>query len=178
MLEFAKMKAITIPEGSVKKITANGVTLWEKSARFTNLLPMATNADRKTIYGGDYNGDGINDGYSQNRRLSSSGSDAARDGCCCTGYIPAKAGDVLRVKGILNAHGISTYIIAYDSSNTKTNYKTTFVNGGLWFPIGDSETIYEATLSANAFGNNFNAIRISGVIDGNTIVTINQEITE
>ena len=38
MIDFTGFKAITIPEGSVKKITAGGVVLWEKPSGYTNLF--------------------------------------------------------------------------------------------------------------------------------------------
>ena len=151
----------------------------EGGPSYTNLLPTATDTDRKTIYGGDYNGDGVNDGYATGKRLSSSGGESAKDGCCCSGFISAKAGDVLRVKYADGVSGTSTYVIAYDNSNTKTNYKTTFVAGGLWpWNSTDPEVIYKATLTSADFGDNFNAIRLSGVFTDKTIITINEEIKE
>ena len=38
-MDFSGVKSITIPEGSVKKIVANGVTLWEKIS-YTNQIPF------------------------------------------------------------------------------------------------------------------------------------------
>lgn len=35
-MNFATLKSLTIPEGSVKKITSGGVVLWEKVAELTN----------------------------------------------------------------------------------------------------------------------------------------------
>lgn len=44
MVDFDSIKSITIPEGNVKKITANGVVLWEKQVAYTNLaIPNDTN---------------------------------------------------------------------------------------------------------------------------------------
>jgi hypothetical protein len=58
-----------------------------KQEGYTNLLPEAKDADGVTIYGGDYNGDGVNDGYKTDTYLS--GADAkTRDGVETTGFIP------------------------------------------------------------------------------------------
>ena len=62
---LANMKSLTIPEGKVKQISCNDNILWkvveDVVETIKNLLPTATNTDRKTIFGGDYNGDGVND---------------------------------------------------------------------------------------------------------------------
>lgn len=51
MLDFTGVKAITIPEGIVKKITANGVTIWEKPVSFINLAePNDTNTTDWNIW--------------------------------------------------------------------------------------------------------------------------------
>ena len=96
----------------------------EGGPAYTNRLPLATDTDRETIYGGDYNGDGVNDGYIQGQRLSSSGGTAVLAIACASGFIPAKPGDVLRIKGISPINGsASSYIITYDSANTKKTHK-------------------------------------------------------
>lgn len=44
VLDFTGVKAITIPEGNVKKITSGGVVLWEKPISYINLAePNDTN---------------------------------------------------------------------------------------------------------------------------------------
>ena len=51
---FANVKSITIPEGNVKQIALGSTILWkavEETSGYTNLLPSATDTDRKTIYG-------------------------------------------------------------------------------------------------------------------------------
>ncbi len=78
---FKNAKGITIPEGSVKKITAGGVVLWEKPKAFTNLADP-TSSDWLVDY-----------------RLSTGGVSAS-SGPIVTNYIPCKKGDVIRVKGL------------------------------------------------------------------------------
>ena len=160
-MNFSTVKAITIPEGSVKKITCGDIVWWEKSIAFTNLLPFATDLDRVTIYNGV--------GYKTNTRLSSStstvGKAVAFTGMCTSGFIPCKEGDVLRIKGISHKSGTASYIIAFDSANAMVGYKAY------------SATEPTITLDSTTFGTGFNAIRFSaGVIDESTIVTINEEI--
>lgn len=51
-MDFSSVKAITIPEGSVKKITAGSVVLWEKRANYTNLFDPSTATINKRISSG------------------------------------------------------------------------------------------------------------------------------
>lgn len=185
MIDFTGVKAISIPEGVVKQIVlkSDGVILWKGG--YKNWLPEATTTDRKTIYGGDYNGDGTPDGYMTGRRLSSSGSDTSQSGMCCSGFIPAKAGDILRFKNTKPKYGSASYVITYNSSNTKVAHQSIAQkkDGSDWSPPGikswqsNVDGILQITLDPNYFGTGFNAIRFSaGVISADTIVTINEEI--
>lgn len=181
--DFTTLKALAIPEGDVIKIERGNEILWEKAAEFKNLLPLATDTDRKTIY----QGKGFITGY----RLSSSGGVTKLDGMCASGFIfPCKPGDVLRIKGIKAKKGTASYVITYDSSNTKVAHGNLAhtQDGSVWLPSDNAygnvwqeydsnSDILTITLSSDVFGTNFDALRFSaGVIDENTIVTINQEI--
>lgn len=152
---------------------------------YTNLLPFATDTDRKTIYGGDYNGDGVNDGYIKGKRLSSSGSTADLANACASGFIPAKPGDVLRIKGIAPIQGTAAqYLITYNSSNTKVAHQELQDKDGnsdwsssstkTWWSYEDG--VITITLDSN-FGTGFDAVRFScGTIAADAVVTINEEI--
>ena len=87
----------------------------------------------------------------------------------------------MRIKGISPIAGVTSYIFAYNSENVKT--------GGGWLaqdgdPAHWAQGYYDSDsdmftipLTANDFGSGFDAIRFSaGIIDANTIVTINEEI--
>lgn len=185
---FANVKSLTILEGVVKQISCGGSVIWKAIEdvveTVVNLLPTATDTDRKTIFGGDYNGDGVNDGYITGKRLSSSGSVATLTGMCASGFIPAQSGDILRIKGITPKTGTASYVITYNSSNTKVAHKSLYQTSSGWGNTSNNpwqsyeNGILQVTLDSN-FGTGFNAIRFSaGVIDANTIVTINQEITD
>lgn len=120
MIDFSAVKAITIPEGKVKKIVSAGVKLWE-AITFTNQVPISTDTD-----GSIYNGTG----YKENVRLSSSGgiSGSAQNGSVTTGFIPWY-GDTtyLRMKGVewkdaaANAGG-HFYVNCYDANKKFIDY--------------------------------------------------------
>lgn len=177
---LAGAKALAIPEGNVVKITskASGELIWEKPASFTNLLPLATDTDRKTIY----NGKGYRSGY---RLSSSNGGVTAAGGMYTSGFIPAQVGDVVRIKNIKPKLGTASYVMTFDSSNTKVGVGTLGQKGETdpdWrdaYGCIDSYNngIITVTLDSATFGTGFDSFRFSaGVIDENTIVTINQEI--
>ena len=155
----------------------------EGGPAYTNLLPTAKATDRTTIYGGDYNGDGVADGYKEKTRLSgSSGSETTNSSydMISTGFIPAKDGDILRVRGYVESTGTtSAYIIAYNSSNTRTGNIDWYPNTGSSKYTYDADTnTFTVPLTASNFGSGFDAIRFCcGSLD-NGIVTINQEIKE
>lgn len=188
---FANIKSITIPEGKVKQIKSGTTLIWEKmeeeKIEVINLLPRATDTDRITIYGDDYNGDGMKDGYLKGKRLSSSGSVSTyANNMATTGFITSKVDDILRIKGAVIG-AANMYVIAYDSSNTKTGYLGWTVSWSASSPTVDKEgytydkekNIIEMPLSSAKFGTGFNAIRMCAGEDmSNVIITINQEITE
>ena len=189
MIDFSKVKKITIPEGIVTKIVCAGVTLW-KAITFTNQVPISTDTD----------GSIFNDvGYEENVRLSSSGgiSGSAQEGSVTTGFIPWY-GDttVLRMKGVewLNAtanYGGHYYIMFYDA-----NKKSHGSNDYVWSGQTNISHVCTATRDSNGietitFNKDYgtsNAIlqwvrsasyvRITAYGKGaDFIVTINEEIT-
>lgn len=162
----------------------------ESGGGYTNLLPTATDTDRKTIYGGDYNGDGVNDGYKTQTRLSgSSGSTGTANApMCASGFIPAKDGDVIRIKGMYGTSGTSSYVISYNSANTRIANKgidqtsdNKWSTSSTWGATVDQadDNLITFTLSSANFGTGIDAIRICGdMTSGNVIVTVNEEIKE
>ena len=168
----------------------------EGGATYTNLLPQAKATDRTTIYGGDYNGDGANDGYKTNTKLSGSGggestAGSGKEAMCSTGFIfPVADGDKLRIKNAFPITGSNHYVVGYDSANARTGNDTIIyvsVDGTLKFrsdtdspaayTVDDDGTIVY-TISTTKLGANFNAVRICMGIDENTIITLNEEIKE
>lgn len=167
----------------------------ESGPAYTNVLPLATNTDRKTIYNGV--------GYKVNTKLSGSGggesaSGTGKEALCSSGFIfPVAAGDKLRIKGIYPVTASNHYIVGYDASNARTGndaivyknnsdgslYWTTESSSGKYTlenndPNNPRGTTVVYTINTAKLGANVNAIRISAAMDENTIVTLNEEITE
>lgn len=167
----------------------------EGGANYTNLLPLATDTDRTTVYNGK--------GYKENTKLSGSGGGESAAGSgkkamCSSGFIFAvKSGDILRIKGIAPVTGSNHYVVGYDSANARTgNDLITFTNnsdGSLYWRLNDSSDKYTIenndksnpkgativyTINTEKLGANVNAVRICMGMDENTIVTLNEEIKE
>lgn len=80
-MDFAGIKSLAIPEGSVKKITAGGVVLWEKPASYINLAePNDTNTTDWSI-------------WTNNARMGSDGGYRAYATSMVTNYIEIKPGE-------------------------------------------------------------------------------------
>ena len=112
MIDFTGVKAITIPEGVVKQIVRkiDGSILWKSG--FKNWVKYSTEADGVTIYNG---GKGYKDGY----RIRSGGAEGEYDGASHTGFIPLKAGDVVRLSGYnVTFANVTNAINVYDSTHT------------------------------------------------------------
>lgn len=90
-LNFANYSGIKIPEGKTKTISRkmDGMILWRN--RYINRVPLSIHSDG-SIYN---NGLGYKNGY----RVRSGGAEAAQDAAACTGFIPVKGGDVVRICG-------------------------------------------------------------------------------
>lgn len=181
-----KTKAYLMPDGffyTWKKTTEAG------GAAYEDKLPHATaEVSGTAIYGEDYNGDGANDGYLKNTRLSSSGSTGDRDGAYASGFITAAPGDTLRIKGHKPLYGLSQYVISYDSSGNKVLHQEIVYAGNSADTVdwSTSSSVYTyadgivtVPLTSANFGSGFSAIRFScGYIDDDTVVTVNEEIKE
>ena len=151
----------------------------ETGPSYTNKLLTATDVDRTTIYNGK--------GYKEYTKLSgSSGGESAETyGLCSTGFIfPVSSNDVLRIKGITPVTKSNHYVVAYNSSNTRTANMTLLFEADRWVDESANSSIkYTITdgifeIPLNLLGSGFDAIRICAGIDENTIITINEEIKE
>lgn len=145
---------------------------------YINQVPLSIDAE-----GNIYNGIGFKNGY----RLNSSGEEAELVSSTVTGFIEAKAGDTIRIKGYQwYKTTVSTcYLCAYDSSfakvyvgNAQSNYDTASFIESMNYDetTGISTVVLKSDLS-------YEYIRLSvhddSIPDGaNLIVTVNQEITE
>jgi hypothetical protein len=140
-----------------------------------NMLPLATDTDRETIYNGV--------GYAADTRLSSSGETSASTGVYATGFIPAVENDVLTIEGLKGvASGISLYLIVYDSSNTKIGHKSFgFTSEGIlsttptWYTFDPENNIVTIPLTSANFGSGFNAVRFSTMSVDDLAVYVNKD---
>ena len=197
MIDFTGVKAIRIPEGVVKKIMRGTEVLWQS---FTNQVRQSIASDKTPFNGGL--------GYWNGQELSgSSGSQRAGTGYTCTGFIPVKQGDVIRIKGCnWYSTKATNYIVAYTS--TFVHWGTTTPGGGHYYgnttynpnkfaierPVCNGSMDIQSDVSTiviarNAEGvnqgfENIAYIRLSvrgdgsGAVDGaDLIVTVNEEIT-
>lgn len=135
---------------------------------YTNRIPLSTTTFGGTeIFGSDYNGDSIPDGYKTGTRINSSFTEASATGMCCTGFIAVTAGDLLRVKNVTISGTSTAYLLTYTATGGNMSSLSTSVLGS-----ADSCGVYTYTIP-----DGIGAIRLSlGVIDGTSIVTVNEEI--
>ena len=175
-MDFSGVKSITIPEGSVKKITANGVTLWEKIS-YTNLIPLAVGSDGKPYN----NGQGWKTGY----RLNSSGVETAANLIEVTGFMPCEKTDFLYFANMTFAKTGDgkdyTYIATYDSNKNKlTSSKVSSLAASVteWDSKGNLVRLdMEKYIYLNNSSWQPKFFRISGYdINSNSIITRNQPI--
>ena len=181
MIDFTGVKAITIPEGKVKKITrkSNGDVLWKGG--HTNLVPLSTEADGKTIYNGGL-------GYKNGYRIRSGGAEASYGNVSCTGFIKATAGDVVRLDGydVKNNSGAGNAINVFDGNRTNlgqivcnnpSSYGCFNSTGINWDDvIAEGNGVYYWIVPS---GYNIAYMRVTGYTneDGSKmIVTVNEEI--
>ena len=132
-----------------------------------NLLPKAIDTD-----GSIYNEVGFKIGW---RLSGTTGLEKEDASFTLTGYIPFTCGDVIRMANILIA-GTQSYVWTYDS---EFNPVSVVDISELPCEVGDTSvtwsTIDQEDLHANA---KYIRISIQGAISSNTIITINEEITE
>ena len=170
MMEFSQVSALTVGGSAVEKITANGETLWgKKTASYTNLLPLAVEADGVTPYVGDSGEAGYKTGY----RINSSRAEVAASGYCCTGFIPVGAEDVVRIRNIQKSTGGAGYVLFYQA-DLATAAGTAY-ESALYNTLSGSD--YTFTPGSLTTVNQPAWMRIAtGTMSASTIITVNEEI--
>lgn len=133
-----------------------------ESGSYTNQIPLSTSS-----YGGSeiYN----NVGYKTGARIGSGTGfpETEVSGMCCTGYIPAKEGDILRVKNVTLLGSATPYVVRYDLTGGCQATESVSVLGS-----PDANGVYTYVVPAKT-----GSIRLSlGVIDANSIVTVNEPV--
>lgn len=183
-MDFSNVKAITIPEGVVKKIVVGNVVLWEEPASYKNWVLYSTESDGVTIYNG---GKGYKDGI----RVRSGGAEASQHISAVTGYIPFKKGDKAYIYPRFTGQNTSNAINFYDGSFnclgqitdsgavygfcTKA-FKTTVVNG---VSVLDISAVTVSGVEKVAYIRITNHMNDTGALissGSEMIVTVNEEI--
>lgn len=90
MIDFTKIKKLTIGGVELKQLFINGIQVWKSG--YKNWVRYSTEADGVTIYNG---GKGYKEGY----RIRSGGAEGATDHGSCTGFIPVNGGDAVYFSG-------------------------------------------------------------------------------
>lgn len=101
-----------------------------------NLIPLSTDTDG-SIYGGDYNGDGMADGYKVDTYVSSSGGTVgSRPGVNLTGFIP--------IEGVGSSNFAEGEIVVYlkniEAVNSNSNVRLGFYNANKEYIVYQSAT--------------------------------------
>ena len=185
MIDFSKIKKLAIDGVDLKSLAINGVQVWKSGPK--NWVKYSTEADGVTIYNG---GLGYKDGY----RVRSGGEETTISYAACTGYIPMKKGDVLRIyPKFQNMNSVNT-INFYDEgfvnlgqSNDNGSMYGICVNDRAGFATsinGDFSVLHLTTEAASRVA----YVRITNQIGANVdvpshittgadmIITVNEEI--
>lgn len=184
-MDFTKLKKLTIGGIELKQLFINGVQVWKSG--YKNWVKYSTEADGKTIYNGGL-------GYKYGYRVRSGGAEAAVDyNVVCIGFVPVKAGDVVRISGCefankSNCNAINVADNTYSNigqlvANWPTGGYGIFNQGATYFPYSWKSVVEEKTgvwrwiVPPAASGVAY--IRVTGEhTDGSKmIVTVNEEIT-
>lgn len=132
----------------------------EVGPAYTNVLPLSIDTD-----GSIYNDAGYMNGY----RLNSSAAVKEQSGCGHTGFIKVKNGDTVRIKNYSQCQNGYGYVHYFDKSFTKVNTSQPSDNF-----VPDANGMLTLVINSNC-----EYIRLSlGEFTENTIITVNQEITE
>lgn len=190
-MDFSSVKAITIPEGIVKKIVAAGKTIWQ-AVTYKNWVRYSTESDGTTIYNGGL-------GYKEGWRVRSGGAEAESSFAVCTGFIPFKKGDILRISPKFSGQNTVNTLNFSDSSFTNLGqYNDNTAAYGIctedstWRTGIATETggITVIDISSVSNGDNIAYIRLTHALNfsptaddeevrsgSELIVTVNEEIT-
>ena len=137
MIDFSKIKKLTVDGVDLKSLAINGVQVWKSG--YKNWVPYSINADG-TIYN---NGLGYKDGY----RVRSGGAEGEQASATCTGFIPLRKGDTLRIypkfRGLNTQNAISYANAAFQNIGQSTG------TGGYGICEGDNKSLFYPTTDEN-----------------------------
>lgn len=137
----------------------------ETKPSYTNKLPSATDST-----GAVYNGTGYKNGW----RLNSSAVEKQQDGCAHTGFIRATVGQTIYIKNISACAVGYGYVHYFKEGYTKEHTSTSLEASHF---VLDENGVGSFTIPSDK--TNITHIRLSyGVMSADSIITINEEITE
>lgn len=169
MIDFKNLKKLTIGGVELKQLFINGIQVW-KAISYTNQIPISTDKD-----GSIYNGKGWKDAtYDNNGNV---GTNNATD---LTGFIPCKAGDIIRLQNMPFNSSVNTCRLTFYKSDK--SFLVQALVGSTWYldnelkGVKDSSGNYIQWTIKNLTGT-VAFIRITAAsITADSIVTVNQEI--
>lgn len=185
---FDGAKTITFAGKLVAKLELAGKKIWE-AISYKNWMKYSTESDFKTIYNGGL-------GYKNGYRVRSGGQEGTQSTAACTGFIPYKAGQTLRITST-NQHAITsssaaTAVNTFDSSGTNTGQLATNGKYGVFATWGwtwgnnvaDVNGVKTITIPTNLTdASKIGYVRItvgfdaSQYVDGSSIIiTVDEEI--
>lgn len=147
-----------------------------ETASYTNLIPLSTT----TIDGTELYNDGL--GYKTGYRIDSSSAGVAASGMCCTGFMPVpeaslgNSSHTLRIKGVTVVGTHTSYLLAYRPEPANASGFSLVKS---WVSLSNhADAVGLITVGADGVSS-VTAYRLSvGVIDGSSVFTVDEEITE
>lgn len=177
-MDFSSLKKLTIGGVELKQLFIDGIQVWK--AGYKNWARFSTEADGVTIYNGGL-------GYKDSYRVRSGGAETIQSMCCCTGYIPVEAGDIVRLSGYdvkyesngnaINVSDASRTNLGQIVANSAWSYGIFDGSGYNWDAVVlEKDDVYYWVVPD---GYAIAYIRVTGRTNTgeNMIVTINEEIT-
>lgn len=108
-MDFRNIKKLNIGGVDLKQLFIGADQVWK--AGYKNWVQYSTESDGVTIYNGGL-------GYKEGYRVRSGGAEQATTNTACTGFIPFKKGDVLRIYPAFAGQNIVNSINFANSSRT------------------------------------------------------------
>lgn len=172
MIDFKNLKKLTIGGVELKQLFVDGIQVW-KAISYTNQIPIATDKS-----GNIYNGKGFKDGIAVLAGVEYNSTD--KDS---TGFIPCKVGDIIRLRNVALNNETNCRLNFYKADKTYLSQvagNSTYILNTSFKGVKDSNGNYtQLTITSRAETANCAYIRITANdINTNSIITINQEITD
>lgn len=156
-------RIIDLDTGNVEDGEEGGEDVGGDTGNYTNQIPLSTVAiDSAEIYNGV--------GYQAGKRINSSFQEVTASGMCCTGFIPVRVGDVVRIKNVTISGSSTAYACVYTAAGTGA---VSF--DGSQLTAATVNGVTTLTVTGDSVGQLY--LRVSvGVIDETSIITVNEEI--